>query len=668
WSVRRLLESIARTGPVVVALDDIHWAEPTLLDLVEYLGEWAEGPILVACLARGDLLEARPGWGGPTSTGFLVRLEPLSEETLGAFVQQLTDEPVDAQVQERIIHQSGGNPLFAEQLLALVQEAPELALDKTPATVEALLASRLDRLDPRELRVVRRAAVVGRRFTRAELVDLSADDDVDRHLANLTERGLVRPVQDVFRFHHVLVRDVAYRGIPKAERAELHELAGKGLDRRDGTDELVGYHFEQAYRYLTELQRHDEHADDLATAGSERLGRAGIRAWKRADAPAAVNLLSRAVDLVPEAAELACELGTALRIRGDMTRAEDVLVGASEATEERLRLRAQIELALMHALMEPNHSGELLEIASGAIPKLEADNDDRALGRAWVSVGFVKGAFYCEYAAWEEAAGRASEHYRRAGWSPSTSLGDLACALYYGPRDVDSAVARCEALLLEHDGDRASEANLLVWLGGLEAMRGRFAEARTLVSHAEQRYEQLGLDADTYLRLRGAVEMFAGLPELAEEALRTSCAALQRQDHIPVLATRAAELADAIYEQGRYDEAEGWIRIARKSAGNDDLDAAFVTGYVEAKVLARLGAIDEAEVLARAALDVVARTDALNRHGDALLALAEILRLRGREDDATIRIREALHLYEQKGNVVSASRAKALLLEGAIPE
>ncbi|MDX6413218.1 MAG: hypothetical protein QOH23_628 [Gaiellaceae bacterium] len=668
WAVRRLLESIARNGPVVVALDDIHWAEPTLLDLVEYLGEWAEGPILIACLARGDLLETRPGWGGPTSTGFLVRLEPLSEQTLGDFVQQLSDTPVDLEVQERIIEQSGGNPLFAEQLVALMQEAPEIVLDKTPATVEALLASRLDRLDPRELRVVRRAAVVGRRFTRAELIDLSADNDVDRHLVNLTERGLVRPVQDVFRFHHVLVRDVAYRGIPKAERAELHELAGQGLDRRDGTDELVGYHFEQAYRYLTELQRYDEHADDLAAAGSERLGRAGIRAWKRADAPAAVNLLSRAVDLVPEAAELACELGTALRIRGDMTRAEDVLVGASEATEERLRLRAQIELALMRSMMEPNRSRELLEIASGAIPKLEADNDDRALGRAWVSVGFVKGAFDCEYAAWEEAAGRASEHYRRAGWSPSTSLGDLACALYYGPRDVDSAIARCEALLLEHDGDRASEANLLVWLGGLEAMRGRFAEARTMVGQAEQRYEQLGLDADTYLRLRGVVEMFAGLPEIAEEALRTSCAALLRQDHIPVLATRAAELADAICEQGRYDEAQGWIRVARKSAGNDDLDAAFVTSYVEAKVLARLGAIDDAEVSAGAALDVVARTDALNRHGDALLALAEILRLRGREDDANRRIREALHLYEQKGTVVSASRAKALLLEGAVPE
>jgi len=668
WAVRRLLESIARTGPVVVALDDIHWAESTLLDLVEYLGEWAEGPILVACLARGDLLEARPGWGGPTSTGFLVRLEPLSEETLGAFVQEMSDTPVDPEVQTRIIEQSGGNPLFAEQLLALVQEAPELALDKAPATVEALLASRLDRLDPRELRVVRRAAVIGRRFTRAELDDLTTDGDLDRHLMNLTERGLVRPVQDVFRFHHVLVRDVAYRGIPKGERAELHELAGKGIDRRDGADELVGYHLEQAYGYLTELQCEDEHAHDLAAAASERLGRAGIRAWKRADAPAAVNLLSRAVGLVPEAAELACELGAALRMRGDVTRAEEILISASESTEERVRLRARIELAFLRSLNEPDRASELLEVASAAIPTLEAENDDRALGRAWLSVGHVKGGFYCQYGAWEEAAGRAAEHYARAGWSPSSSLGDLACALYYGPRDVSSAIARCEALLLEHDGDRASEANLLVWLGGLEAMHGCFSDARSFVDQAAQRYEQLGLGVDPYLRLRGIVEMFAGDPELAEEAFRSCCAALQRDEQTARLATRAAELADAIYEQDRLEEAEIWIHIARESAGGDDLDAAFAWRYVRAKVLARLGPIDEAEQLAREALDLVVGTDALNRHGDSLLALADILRLEGRESEALERIGEALRLYEQKDNVVSAGRAKTMLLERAIQE
>ena len=233
------------------ALDDIHWAEPTLLDLVEYLGEWAEGPILLLCLARGDLLEARPGWGGPTSTGFLVELDPLPELMLGTLVEQLAGEPVD-ELQQRIVEHAGGNPLFAEQMLALAREAPDLAFGEPPATVEALLASRLDRLDTHELAVLRRAAVLGRLFSRAELEDLSPGDDVDRQLASLTERGLVHFIRDRFRFHHVLVRDVAYRGIPKADRAEFTSSPVKESTAASGADEIVGYHFEQAYRYLAE--------------------------------------------------------------------------------------------------------------------------------------------------------------------------------------------------------------------------------------------------------------------------------------------------------------------------------------------------------------------------------------------------------------------------------
>src|ERR671936_1898993 len=304
WAVRRFVETLARERPVVLVLDDIHWAEPTLLDLVEYLGEWAEAPVLVLCAARSELLETRPAWGGPTSTGFVVELAPLAPDEIEQLVLSLSEQPVEP---ARIVEQAGGNPLFAEQLLALAAEEPE-ALTETPPTVEALLASRLDRLDPRELAVLRRAAVVGRRFTRAELADLTPPDETQRtehHLAKLTGRALVHPREHIFVFHHVLVRDVAYHGIPKADRAELHELAARGLDRRDALDEIVGYHFEQAYRALTEIGRTGERTRGLAVAGGERLGRAGIRAWKRADGPAAVNLLSRALDLSPEASELA---------------------------------------------------------------------------------------------------------------------------------------------------------------------------------------------------------------------------------------------------------------------------------------------------------------------------------------------------------------------------
>src|SRR4029079_7400703 len=199
-------------------------------------------------------------------------------------------------------------------------------------------------------------------------------------------------------------------------------------------------------------------------------------------------------------------------------------------------------------------------------------------------------------------------------------------------------------------------------------MRAQFLEARDLVAQAELRCEELGLGADSYLHLRSIVEMFAGAPDIAEEALRVACANLEREEQTARLATRAAELADSIYEQGRYDEAEIWIRRARESAGSDDLDAAFLWRHVTAKVLAAQGVFDEAEQLAREAIDLVARTDALNRHADSLLSLGVIHRLAGQESEALDRIRAALHLYEQKGNVVSAERTRSMLLEGAIPE
>jgi DNA-binding SARP family transcriptional activator len=675
WAVRRLLEALAREQALLVVLDDIHWAEPTLLDLVEYLGEWATGPILVVCLARPDLLESRTGWGGPTSTGFLIELEPLPADQMEELLVQLADEPVDPELERRIVDQSGGNPLFAEQLLALASEAPDLALAKTPATVEALLASRLDRLHARELAVLRRAAVVGRRFSRAELDDLAPDDDPTGRLRALAERGLVHPVDGLFRFHHVLVRDVAYRGIPKAQRSELHELAARGLDRRDGADELVGYHFEQAYRYGIEVTQLDDRARELAAAGGERLGRAGIRAWKRADVPAALNLLTRSVDLLPEGdelrSELGCELGAALHARGDLEDARTLLSKVVEESvgNERVAFRARIELAFVRSVLEPDGASELLEIASAAVPVLESSGDDRALGRAWLTIGHIRGGFHCQYAAWEEAAALAAAHYSRSGWSPSNPLGNLGVALYYGPTPVSDGIEQCEALLREHEGDRASEANILVWMAGLESMRGRFDAARALVSRANAIYEELGLTTaatDTCGLVLSVIEMNAGCPEQAEQALRSGCELLQQMHQTAVLATRAAQLADVLYAQGRVDEARAWTHIAQDSASAEDLDAKLFLQPVQAKLLAQSGAIERAERLVRETLELVGRTDALDRHAATLLALGEILRVGDRPDDAEGRTREALRLYELKGNIVAADRTRALLAAAAL--
>lgn len=671
WAVRRLLEALGRAEPLLVVLDDIHWAEPTFLDLIEYLGEWAEGPIFIVCLARRELLETRSGWGGPTSTGFLVELELLPADLLGTLVEQLAVDPIETGVLDRIVEHAGGNPLFAEQLLAFAADAPELALENPPPNLEALLASRLDRLDPPDLGLLRRAAVLGRSFTLTQLEDLGADSDAGRLLQSLTERRFLRPVRELFRFHHVLVRDVAYRGIPKADRAELHELAARGLDRREGADEIVGYHFEQAYRYLTEIQRVDGHARDLAVAGAAFLGRAGIRAWKRADAPAAVNLLMRAVELDPHATEFACELGLALHVSGAPEDATRVLERVTSAGEERIALRARIELAYLRSVAEPNRADELLDVATAAVPVLEAANDERALGRAWLVIGHVKGGFHCDYGAWEEASSRAAMYYRSAGWSPSIALKNLGVALFFGPKHVEDAITECKALLAAHEGDRATEANVVLWLGGLEAMRGDFEAARAHVARAKEVYLELGFTPavkDDCGRVLGAAEMLADAPGRAEQALRKSCEFLQEMRHTAVLATRSAELADAIYEQGRYEEAASWTAVARESAGGDDLDAALTWRPVHAKILARQGEVDRAEHLARETLQLVSRTDALNRHADTCRALAEVLLIADRHDEAAAAAQQAVRLYAKKGNVVSAKRSDAFLRERVVAE
>jgi tetratricopeptide (TPR) repeat protein len=517
----------------------------------------------------------------------------------------------------------------------------------------------LDRLEARQLAVLRRGAVIGRRFTRPELGDLTPPGDAqqtEQLLNQLTERGLLRTRDHAFAFQHVLVRDVAYRGIPKSERADLHELAARGVDRRGGADELIGYHFEQAHGALTEIGLADDRVRELAQAGSEHLGRAGIRAWQRADAHAALNLLSRSVELSPTRTDAACELAVVLYVHGELDRAKDLLAAVASSGDSRLAARAHVELANFRSMSEPDRAEELAAAAAASLPILERVEDDRALGRVWLSISHVRGDFFCEYGVMEEAATRAVGHYRRAGWSPSTALSSLGLALYFGPKPVADGIATLEALREEFDDDRASEANLMMWLGGLAAMGGDIEAGRTQIVSARDRYLDLGLTtaaADLCERLLGLAEALDGNFEDAESHLRTSCATLEQRGESQVLATRAGELARVLYRSKRYDEADDWTRKAQASSGKDDLDAALTWQPVEAMLLARC---DRAESAERRLRELMRQTpgDAVLAKAEALLALAEVLRLARRDDEAAEAVTGAIALYERKGNLAAA--------------
>ena len=303
----------------------MHWAEPSFLEVVEHVARRAQGPILVVCLARD---EGPAPFDGDDAERIV--LDTLSTEDTDALLTGLGGEVLESDQRSRIVGAAGGNPFFLEQLLALALEGglTERAL---PPTVQALLAARLDRLGPGERAVLERAAVIATGFSAQDVISLLEPDaaaTAEAHLRALADRGFVRPQEGgVFGFRHLLVQEAVYRAAPKRLRAELHERHADRLDEVHADlpelDELAGYHLEQAHALRTELGEADRRTQRLAEDGGNRLGAAGIRAWKRNDVHATVSLLRRATTLLPTGdrrrRELLCELGPALRASGDPT-------------------------------------------------------------------------------------------------------------------------------------------------------------------------------------------------------------------------------------------------------------------------------------------------------------------------------------------------------------
>jgi tetratricopeptide (TPR) repeat protein len=243
----------------------------------------------------------------------------------------------------------------------------------------------------------------------------------------------------------------------------------------------------------------------------------------------------------------------------------------------------------------------------------------------------------------------------------ATCLGQLSQALYQGPTPAHEAAVRCEQLLARDAVGPAGEANVMVFLGGLLAMRGQLEDGRALVARAREIFDdlgQLGLVAALCGEVGPAIEVLAGDWRAAELALVESCELLERARLSITFATRAAELAAAIYAQGRYAEADNWLSAAEEAASNDDLDARLASQPVRAKLLARSGDHDRARQLARDAVLAAQSTDALNKRARVLLDYAEVLRLGGREDDATELARRD---YEQKENVAAIAQIAAFV-------
>jgi predicted ATPase/class 3 adenylate cyclase len=689
WAVRRLFEALARRRPLAVVLDDVHWAEPTFLDLVEHIVASVRAvPLLVVCLARPELLDARPAWQASSDNATIVRLEPLAEHEARALLTGVLGGAVVAEATgSRVLAAAEGNPLFLEQLLAMhAEHGEELGV---PPTVQAVLAARIDRLPPVERTVVQQAAVQGRVFSRralAELVDEQDRPRLDQTLAALERRELIRPdphafgADDGVRFAHGLVRDAAYQFLPKATRSRLHERLAGWLERTANQrlaelEEVVGYHLEQAYHYRTELGPVGARERALGTGAARRLDSSGRRALGRSDLPAAIKLLERAAALLSHddrgRTELLPCLGAALTEAGRLSEADQVLQEAVDCArlhgDDRLEGHAVVEQLFLRIQVDTEKAiAQAREVHERVRAVFEDYEDDHGLSKLWrlrALMHWLEGR--CRAA--DDAWGQAAEHARKAGDDRERAeiLSWVASSAFIGPTPVEEGIRRCETIREEVREERRAAAATLYPLAGLYAMTGRFDAARELLRSACRTLEDLGFVtlSSSFTQYEGFVEILAGDLARAEERLSWGLGRLEVMGEKAFVSSVAALLAEVLLSQGRHKEAERFINRSQETAAPDDLVAQIAWRTVRAKILAVAGRLEDAEALARRAVSLAGETDWSNDHAAACIALGEVLSERGRPEEAEAAIRDALTIYKEKGNVAVAEGVHALLAE-----
>jgi class 3 adenylate cyclase/Arc/MetJ family transcription regulator len=662
WAFRKTLERAAITRPLIVVLDDIQWGDERFLDLVEHVALFSSGaPLLLLAMARPELLERRPTW--PVA----LRLEPLPE---GA-VQKLLPETLARDLRKRIIRAAGGNPLFVHEMVAMAGEnADELTV---PATLQALLAARLDQLEGPERAVLERGAVEGEIFHRGAVQALSGEEQVTPRLAALVRKQLIRPDRpqlagdDGFRFRHLLIRDAAYDSLPKAVRADLHAAYARWLDEHGQSlvelDQILAYHFEQACRYREEVGLSPD--AELVAAARQRLRATGVRAYAGADFPTAIAALSRALELARQDIDVIAgiHLTEALYWGGQHDEARrwsrEFVARAEAARDRRALLCARLEETSIMGFSEPEGATERLDaLVSEAEPEFAAVGDEYALYVAARMRGLIanmRGRMDAVTAAYDDA----EKHGRRAGLTVDLS-GAQATGRWAGTTPVRDLLSWIDTL------DPAQMRGVYVrsrYVGAL-AMSARFDEARAVLASLLEELQDRG-DQSEFRRVQADLEWllarFTNDLVAAAAAGEAFCAILEKRGERSALSSHAPLLARVLSRLGRLDEAEHWAKKGRELGAEDDVETQMLWRQAEALVRAQRRQTDQAIVLAREAVAIALETDLLNGQGDAYFDLGEVLALADGPSEAAAAYEAARERYERKGNVLSAERTRERL-------
>ena len=703
WAARKFLETLASDGPLVALIDDIHWADPAFLALMEHVLDTAQNaPILLLATSRHDLLEKRPDWSDrPASLRLILR--PLTDASAARIAENLlgtTGLPPD--IVKRIVEAAKGNPLYIEQILsmlvdtkALRQENGRWTRDEShgeiaiPPTIKALLEARLGQLGREERTAIEPASVIGLQFAAPAVASLAPEEiraDIGRHLDALSRKQFVLPApsadaESIYRFHHHLVRDTVYGGLLKRARAVLHVDFVRWADQVNAErgrelefEEILGYHLEQAHRYLSELGPLDTKGLETGRDGSRRLASAARRSFSRGDLHAARSLFARAtalladddparLPLLPETGEVLVELGEYADARA--------LADTAHAWADRIANPRVQAASMLVRLLVKVHTGEaggwsevLAELEHETVPALEREGAHGEIAKAWRFVALV-----------HQIAGRLGEasevipkivtHARLAGDDRMVARSALGLSLsaLYGPTPVIQAIEQCNALIADDLGDRQIQGVIMLKLAHLRAMNGEFQIARGLYGDARALLRDLGqgLRLATASLDSGMVELLAGDPVAAERELRPDYDTLVAMGNSYSLSTMAALLARAVREQGRDEEALALTVTAESKTADDDVDSQVLWRCIRAPILARSGRIEEAEALVRTALDLSRQTDVPVLQASALYELAAVLGVSGRTGDARDALDQAVRVSSAKGDVVSANKAKTAL-------
>ena len=652
WAVREWAEQLAGPQPLVLVFEDIHWAEEPLLDVIEHLAESIRAaPLFLLCLARPELLEVRPGWGGGRLRAASIELEALSSSESEELVEALLAErELPPPRRALLLEKTEGNPLFLEETIRMLTETngSDGGLERIPDTVQALIAARIDRLPTAGKRLLQRAAVVGRVFWEGALLHLSpGSEDVSGCLADLLQRDFLTAEsrssisgERAYRFKHVLIREVAYAGLAKSERAEQHESFAGWLHQRAGEEllEIRAYHLDQACSLHAELDGGPPLA--LAVETAAVLETAARRAHSREAYRTSRNLFLRAAELEPTlrrryfGAKAALKLGDFPAVWAEM---QDVRDAARADGDKKVLGKALTALAEV-TLNQRADVQAATELVEQALVVLQSESDPPALFEALMT--------RAKAASWVADAASV-EHYSQEALAVAKSADrkDFETAVtqslasgYLVQLELEKAEPLVERALelAEESGSIYARAGALQTRAHLDRLHNRLDDAEAGLQTVYELLSDIGSASElTFAQIQlGWIAMRRADWTRAERYFREAIRILKPLGDRAHLCEAQRSLAEVLVEQDRIDEAERVALEARETVGREDRISVATTTMALGIVRAAQGRDDEAEQLLREARDALARSYYRAAELDALGALARFLRSRGRKDEA----------------------------------